>query len=190
MVAKVDIFNMAISKVAAAARLSDPESSDDKAQECRVHWDNVRDRVMRSHPWNSIMRHARLTQNGRPHAHYGFVYNFPNDPWALKIDRLESDTPIKFEIQGRTIVTDAAGPLIVRYHARIDDTEQWDPGMVEGIALLLASRIAYKITKSATMGERLLEEYEKYIKESRTDDAQEGSPEEVTQDEALVVRGW
>jgi hypothetical protein len=145
-----------------------------------------RDVVLRSGFWNSATRRALLAADATAPA-WGYARQFLLPVDCLMVTGIEADDLYgePWRVEGRHILTDAAGPLRVRYVALIEDPGLMDPLLAEAITIRLAADCAASIPGSASMKESLEAQYQATLRLGRAMDAKEQS-----QDEKLNADDW
>lgn len=174
MVSEVGIINRALTKLGGEPILSRTDASK-RARTANRHYDDTRDLALAAHPWNFALRRAVIGASATPPA-WGYANAFPLPVDCLRlvgIDGLDA-----YQVEGRSILADADGPLRLRYIARVTDTAQFAPAFVDSFATLLAAEIAYDLTGSRTLSESLRTAFERGLPGARNVDAQEspGAP--------------
>lgn len=164
-------------------------SLDDKGRNATVvkaSYADVRDAVLRDHPWNCATRRVKLPAEAQAPA-FGFAHQFalPSDPYCLRVLELV-DTSDRHVIEGRKILTDAAGPLKLLYIARIGEDE-FDAALVQAMGYRLAAAIAPRI-KDNSAADRAWSAYEKLLSVARSVDAMECSPPEEEESSFISAR--
>ena len=150
------------------------------ARLCNRNYGPVRDAVLRSYPWNCAMARARLPALvTSPAFGYARAFQLPQGPdpaYCLRVWEINGEPAedIDYQIEGRTIVTDEAAPLDIRYVARIEDPTQFDPLLDDAIAARLAVDIAFSLVSNATLVTELRNAYVAKMNEARMIDAREG----------------
>jgi hypothetical protein len=91
-------------------------------------------------------------------------------------------------IEGEYILTDQDTPWPIRYIARVEDPNQWDPLFAELMAVTLAVEIIGEIPVSANDKQVLLRELEDLKAEARKINGQENPPTNEPLDEWLEAR--
>jgi hypothetical protein len=81
-----------------------------------------------------------------------------------------------YEIEGRRILTNESSCKII-YIKKVTDTTEFDPLLVEVIALKLAALLAGTLTGSKSLTESLLKELEILLADARSVDAMEDNRE-------------
>lgn len=186
---QISICNFALVKLGAQTIISLLDDTKN-AKLCNQYYEQVVDEVLRSHPWNSAIHRAGLARLADPPA-FGFSYQYalPTSPYCLRVLRMEN-WDSQFWVEGRVLLTDEETCNII-YIKRIIDPNEFDPLLVEAIATRLAMELSYPITQSNTMKEQMAREFQEIIREARSIDAQEGTPETLETNTWLNARvGW
>lgn len=158
------------------------------ARLCNQLYEDVRDAVLRSHPWNcAVTRKALALLSSTPDWGYAYEYQLPTSPYCLRVLRMDY-LDYEFKIEGCKLLTDQ-GAANILYIARITDPNQFDKLLIEAIAARLASELAYPLTASNTLSVNMWKLYESKLSEARGVDAQEGTPDEIEADTWLNERG-
>jgi len=159
-----------------------------EARECNSAWDRVRRATIRRHSWNSTTARASLPKLSTVPA-YGFdiEYQLPAD--CLRVFDIEgSDNETDWRVEGRKLLTDFGAPLGILYAQDITDSQQFDPMLVEVLALALAVSICETITQSNTKKKELMANLKDAITDAKIVDGQEQTPSEFEEDNWLLVR--
>jgi hypothetical protein len=198
MASQIDIANRALTKMGAARIIS---LSDDvkAARSVASMWDIVRDAELRARNWSfAIKREALAASSTAPAYGYNYQFPVPSDflrlvsvgeyyPPASLTDYRGSDESA-WRVEGRNILHDDAGPLYIRYVARIDDTAQWDATFVESFACRLAAELAEELTQSSSKKDTAWGEHKKAISEAVRANAIELPPEPLADDSWVLGR--
>lgn len=155
------------------------------ARLCARNYEPVRDAVLRAYPWNVAIRRAALAALADTPA-WGYARQFqlpegPDPEPALRLLTVdgESELGIRYKVEGRRILTDAAAPLRILYIARVSDPAELDPMLADAIATRLAADLSYSLTASAALGQSLMGIYQAKLAEARMTDAEEGVPDPI-----------
>lgn len=179
MPALVDIFNLALTDLAADL-VADPQQLTQHAKTLAATFPTTRDAVLRAYPWTCAIARQHLPGAAAGAlADYAYVYTLPVDPWclrALNIIVKPGAPAVPFTVEGRSLYCDVAGPLPLRFIARVTNTELYDALLVQALAKRLASDCAYRITKKERELE-LFKVYQEVLAEARSIDGQEGGGE-------------
>lgn len=184
-VSDVKICNLALRKL--GARLI--ESLSDSSQEavtCNLFYVQVRDAVLREHPWNfaaARLRLARLAET--PAFGYAFQYQLPADCLHLRqLNTPEDD----FVVEGDRILTDRDGAAAV-YTRKISNPVLFDSSFVMALSARLAAEMADDITGSSTRAREMWTLYLNAMQSARLADSAEGREDALLNDPWLEARG-
>jgi hypothetical protein len=186
MPSEVSIVNGALARLGDDVILSLSDDSK-RARLANLLYADVRDTVLRAHPWNFATARAQLGQLvAMPAFGYTHQYQLPSDPYCLRV--LEMDNPgYTFKIEGRVLLTDE-DPCYIRYIARITDPAQFDATFTEALSARLAAEMAYALTGHASLAEAMWKLYELKLREARGMDGLEGTTDPFVSDDLLEVR--
>ena len=183
MASTVEICNIALSNLGDQLITSLTEANA-RARACNLRFNDTRDAVLRSHPWNCAMSRATLAVSGTPDWGYTNSFALPTD--CLRVLDVE-DPDTEWKIEGRNIVSDGS-TIKIRYIAQVTDTTLFDSTLVQTIALKLAWEIAETLTGNIDLKREMWQKYQFAISEARSNDAMEGTPEKIEADEWLLAR--
>jgi hypothetical protein len=177
------ISNSALIKIG-AQRINNLDESNKRAQLCKEQFPKIKVALLRSHPWNFAIKRVELSMDTTaPVFEYTNQYTLPSD--CLRVLRLE-DENIVFKVEGTKLLTNS-DVLKMEYIADVA-TGNFDPMFAETFAFKLALDIAYALTNSSSLQVRLKNDYDEFRRDSRSADAQEGTPLPVTNDEWVESR--
>lgn len=150
----------------------------ERARLCNAFYEDSRDLVLRSHPWNFAITRASLAQlSDTPAYGYNYMYALPTDPYCLRVLEMEyADYIFKIEndaTNGRVLVTDESTAKIL-YIARITNPTLFDSMFVETLTSKLAADLAYPITGSVQLQGQMEKMYRDKLSEARSVDGMEG----------------
>ena len=164
----------------------------ERARLCNSFYEDSRDAVLRSHPWNFAITRASLAKLSTAPA-YGFANQFslPTNPYCLRVLGMEYEDYI-FKIEnvathGRVLLTDEATANIL-YVARITDTNLFDAMFVDVLTQKLAVDLAYPVTNSTTLQTQMQKVFEKKLSEARSIAGQEGFQDDLVSDTFIDFR--
>ena len=170
------ICNLALMKVG-ANRITSFDDGTKNSQLCSEFYDPTVDEVLRMHPWNCAIARAELALLATtPEFGYDYEFTLPTSPYCLRVLTMEDD--YDFRIEGRKLLTDQETCKIT-YIKRISNPTEFDALVVKVLAARLAVDLAYPVAQSKTLKELLAEEFKLILKEAKSTDAQEGTPEEL-----------
>ena len=165
MASTVEICNIALSNLGDQLITSLTEANA-RARACNLRFNDTRDAVLRSHPWNCAMSRATLAVSGTPDWGYSNSFALPTD--CLRVLDVENpDT--EWKIEGRNIVSDGS-TIKIRYIAQVTDTTLFDSTLVQAIALKLAWEIAETLTGNIDLKREMWQKYQFAISEARSNE--------------------
>jgi len=160
----VEVANEVLTLLGDQAITALTDDSDRARAVARVYTPTL-DEALRTHDWNFARMRAVLARlTAVPEFGYGYMYQLPQNPLCLRVleTNLDATTPWEIETyitadataQYRVILTDATS-LEIAYIARIEDPTLWDSLFADAFVHELARRVAYAITRNATLTESL-----------------------------------
>ena len=200
MASKVDIANFALNSIGAST-ISSLSENMKAAIVINQRFDSVRDSVFRSHPWNSLITRATLSQDSSaPNFGYTYQYVLPTDPYCLRVLEFSNGTltypmdnmtstdgsPV-FVIEGRKLLTNE-GTVKIKYVGQVTDTTQYDSSLIDTLAARLAHEVCYAITGSTSLTNTTYSLYQEKLKETRFVDATEGAPQRIEASDFIESR--
>lgn len=152
-------------------------------------WDNVRDALLQSYPWNFAIKRAILAPDGDdPEFGWGYQYTQSSDSLAI-LEVTDADAfPVDYTIEAGKILTNEGTALYVRYMSRITEVGMFSALFAEAFASRLAYEGCERITQNATKKELLLKEFDYLIQQAYTADAIETPPSELPEDTWIDAR--
>jgi hypothetical protein len=181
----VELANQALYMLGQKSIISMTEDSE-AARLCNGRFVYNRDATIRSYPWNSAMARATLAQSAvTPTWEFDYKYALPTVPLCLRVLKIEEN--YSWKIEGRFLLTDASTCNIL-YLARITDVNEMEFLLREAIAARLAADICFALTGSSTQQDKMWNLYEQKIRQAKSVDAQEGTPESLIDDTFIDSR--
>ena len=178
MASTVDICNSALNLLGAST-ISALTDDSKNARLCNQRYENVRDRVFRSHAWNCLTKRVQLAQDSdAPVIEYTYQYTLPTD--CLRVLKVHNGTTdsiasaIDYKVEGRKIKSDE-GTIYLIYIAIDTDPNNYDSYLRESISHQLAADLAYAITSNATLANNYMVRADERLREARFIDATENS---------------
>lgn len=170
------ICNLALAQLGQSQIMS-LEDASQSARFCKRFYDQTRDEVLRSHPWNFAGKRLTLSRlSDNPLFGWAFQYQLPEDFLRLlQLNAYSATEALKlYEIEGNRLLTNE-GVAQVRYVSRVTDPNLFDALFVEALATKIASKLAQPLTGSRQEAVALLQAYERVVAPlARSVDAREG----------------
>lgn len=186
-VSKVAIANRALQKLG-AKRIESLTQDHPNARSMNAAFDIVRDALLRKYNWSfAIQRDSIAADADGPTWGDWNRYTKPNDFLALIRDD-ESGLVVDWKIEGDYILSAESSPLEIRYLARIEDPNKYDPLFVEALASLIAYECCEEITQSTSKKAQLKEDVKDAVDEARRVNAIEKGAEDFPEDDWITTR--
>ena len=170
MASVVDICNGALNQLGATTILSLTEDSKN-ARLCNARYTQVRDGIFRSHPWNCLQLRTSLAKDSTAPA-WGFTAQFTLPADCLRLLYI-IDYDSNYKVEGRKILSNTSTMKIL-YISRVEDPNQYDELLRETLSAALAADIAYGITSSNPVSEKMNTLFQDKLRDARFVDATEG----------------
>lgn len=152
---------------------------------CSNLWPTVRNAILRAHPWNCATKRAILAPLAEaPPFDYAYQFQLPTD-WLKTVQVGRRNCPMDFVQEGRRILA-RSNQLPLVWIWENQDAGTWDDSMVEAAEILMASALAYTVTKSTSLRDSLNQEGQFKLKVAKSIDGQDQPPEEFP-DSALTM---
>lgn len=153
--APIDIVNMAVDIVGQKVVASIEEPNTDVERLGQRWYDATRRALLREQVWNFAQKYKTIPRAGAAvDGVYADAYNYPNDLIRLNIVGEDPTYPITaYRLAGRQIYASEGSSLSIYYNYDATDVPDFDPLFVDYLALRLAERIAYKLTKKKSVVE-------------------------------------
>lgn len=155
----VTIFNWAIAALGSRSRVQSPTESSVEAEACLLFYENVRDQILRSAPWDCARAYKRLAQSAEndgadawvatdPAPGWRFAYSTPSDfIWPRFMSTFTHFELGVNSMNQKVIYTNDEAPILC-YTKRQELVGIWDADLQSAVAFALAAHICLKITGS------------------------------------------
>ena len=191
MASVVNMCNSALNLLGASTISSLTEDTKN-ARLCNQRFEPIRNRVMRSHNWNCLIKRVQLAQDSTgPVIEYTYGYTLPTD--CLRVLKVHNGTTdsvasdLDYKVEGRKIVTDITTIYLV-YIALVTDPNEFDSYLREAISHQLAADICYAITNNSTLANNYMTRADERLREARFIDATENALDTVEANEFTDAR--
>lgn len=182
---KTDIMNIALS-LQGQDPMASPDEDTKKGRSMRRRYPDIRNAVLRAHPWNCAKRRANLAELS-PAPAFGWDHRFRLPADYERALMFNQDHRALYVIEstdtGRELLTNDTTAQLV-YVWRLKIVPFMDSLLVEAIGARLASDTALHITGSPDLTTRLWNRYESKLQEARSVDGQEEPVRE------LIATDW
>lgn len=133
-----------------------------------------RDALLQAHIWTFAKSRTSLGQIN-PSPAWGFAYQYQLPADYIRMVKMD-DVSIKFEIEGRKLLTDN-GTANIQYIRQVLDTTEFSATFINVFSSKLAARASQIIPGKAALVQQLWTLYVNDLKEARTIDKMEDSVE-------------
>lgn len=179
MASNTEIVNMALGRIGAKRinDLSDTTDTKPEAIQARLHFEQTRDALLRSHLWRFATGRATLSADTTtPSFEWDYQYLLPNDFLRLKSiyeDRFSDINLDSYALEGTMLLSNETS-MQIKYIKRITDPTKFDPLFVEVLVLQLADKFITPLSGgSKGSQEKIDREMARVMPRVRALDAQE-----------------
>jgi hypothetical protein len=182
MTSEVQIARLALQHLGDRFDITSLTEATPEAEQVNLVFANVRDMVLREHPWKFARKYASpAALSGDAPGNWDYMYSYPSD--ALRIIRIvnplgDDKAPLRFEVARnsadlRVILTNESEPTF-EYTQRITDPQQFDPQFVVALSYRIAQYIAMPITGDRQVMSDMNSMADIEIGKAKASDANEG----------------
>ena len=181
----VAICNRALTYLG-ANRISSINDDSIEARLCKEFVDDIRDELLRSHPWKFALARVTLTVSSTaPDWGWTYKYALPQD--CLRVVEMYGQEQDNWTEEGRYLLTDSNSAQI-KYIQKITTVGSFDTMFTLVYALDIAIALSYALTTSSDLRDSLIKLRELKIKEARTYSAQSAVGDRVYSEDWLNSR--
>ena len=143
-----EICNMALGRIGAKRITNYDDATDAKPEaiQCRLHYAQTRDALLRSHAWRFARARATLSANATaPDFEWDYAYDLPVDflamrtPYDINQSGIES-IQYSYALEGSQLLSNETS-MEIRYVKKVTDPNEFDPLFVEVLVLQLALKM-------------------------------------------------
>jgi len=176
MASATEIANLALTKLGDEGEIIELTEDTRAARAVNSCFAAMRNAVLRDHPWNFATKRTQLAASTDVPAWGGYTaFPLPSD--FLRLLEIEHDP--EWQLEGQFILVRQAGPLNLRYTARIEDTGLFDALFVEALACRIAVQVATRITGNASAQDMAEGLYRAALAAAKRVDGQDNPPDEL-----------
>lgn len=199
MASRVDIANLALTKLGSASKITSLTDNSVAARAMNGVYDITRKALLRRYHWSFALTRAALPALATAPA-WGFAkqYQLPadylrivqvNDVFAVPAlnDYIDGDTSA-WSIESGAILTDFGAPLKVRYVRDVTDEGTFDALFVSAFAAKLAAEVCEQITQSNTKKQGALADLKDALRDAVMTGAIEKPPTAIADDSWITAR--
>lgn len=172
---ETDIANRALALIGQPS-ISSIHEGTGAARSIAVHFEAIRDALLRSHPWDFATVRVELSRDSEQPA-FGWQYQFPLPDDFLRLNTFnEVDSDLcrsSFDIEGSVLLTNSTAAL-VSYVQRIKDPSRFDSLFADVFAHQLAAAVCIDITGNESLSRELSKDAQRKLKGARFVDSNTG----------------
>lgn len=170
-----------------AQPINDFSEDSDRARLASNIYTQVRDKLLRSHPWNCAIKRVVLSPaTEAPAFGYSYKFTLPGD-WLRTLSVGDYGEEIDYRTEGRVILADDS-VIKLRYIFRNDQESTWDTMLIDAMTQAMQACMAYGITQSTSKEELEFKKLEMALKQARAVDGQDDPPETLGDFRLLAAR--
>lgn len=192
-VSDVQIAKLALQHIGDRFAIESLSEASTEAEQINLVYDNVRDSLLREHPWKFALRYTSpAALSGTPPAQWSYMFTYPSG--ALRIWRIVNPLdprgtllpPLKWTVgrnsaDAKVLMTDEAEPEF-EYTATVTDVTEFDANFVLAFSWRLAETVARSLTLDEGIVERTRRDAAVQISAAKANDSNEGVTEEQNRD--------
>lgn len=188
MASNVGIANAALRKLGQSPITSFGENSK-AARLANERFEELRDELLGRHPWNFATKRRSLAASATVPV-WGFEAAYPLPADYIRVFEVngEDEYTNKWKVENGAIVTDLPAPLEIRYVYRVADANRMISGFREALASVLAADWAEDLTGDDNVVARWDRKARIAVATARSNDGQEGTPDQFEADEWISAR--
>lgn len=158
------VANLALAEIGAKRITSLDADSSPEAVACRLHFDHVRNVLLRSHPWAFAKTTAALsasTTTPVASTEWDTAWVIPGDILRLiRVVGSTADLPRnRYEIAGRYLHTRSLDTLQIVYVSNATPVAEWDDLFVDAMRYKLAAELCGDLAQDMARGDACLQKY-------------------------------
>lgn len=181
-VSNTSICNMALGRIG-GKRINDFDDAGDtklEAVQCRLHYEQTRNALLRSHWWRFASARKTLSRDPvTPDFEWDYQFDLPNDFLRMKRPYEDYSTnpeyPLmySYELEGSKLLTNDTA-MEIKYIKKVTDEAKFDPLFIEVLVLALALKFIPALAGGAVaLRQDVEKELAVLMKKVRTIDRQE-----------------
>ncbi len=183
MPAETDIINVAL-RLIGADTISALDDGSHNANVAGVFYEEIRDQLLRAHPWNFATKRVKLAQSATaPVFGYDHAYRMPAD-WLRTISVHADDAGVSTiqhtveQVNDGTAIVTSVDHVYLRYVARITDPNRMTPDFRRALEYSLAAAMAVPIAGSNTLRSDTSRTASQTLAQARSTDGMGATPEQ------------
>lgn len=180
----IDLCNAAMAMVGVDRGIESLDDDEPGARYCRRLYPQIRESMIRDHPWRWAQRRVALAALSVTVAGFDYVYGYPSDcAKFLNVEDIEPDKAIQYPFEIRALSGNTVAVVCDvfqaygRYTKDVDDANLFDATFSEALSARLAARLAISLTGDRQLAGALMQEADRLLGRAKFLDASEGHAE-------------
>lgn len=162
------------------------------ARWCKRNFTTTRDATLSMANWNFAMKRASIpAESDAPAFGWDYAYTVPVDCLrvvALTVGGQSEGSPISHAVEAGAILTNASGPLKMRYVARVENYDAFHALFIEALAARLAFKMAHWLTGKTSYQQIVRGIYDQAMNDAWLADAIEGDTPRAADNDWIEAR--
>lgn len=197
MPSETDVANAAL-RLLGASRITSFTDGSKEANAVQDLYEELRDDLLRSHPWNFATKRQKLAQSSTaPVYEFDHAYPLPSD-WLRTIAVHDNDGGSGTflyraeQVGGQMAIVASADDVWLTYVSRVTDPNLMDVNFRKALEVALAREMAIDLTSSNTLEEQLSKRADRVLARARSADGMGGFPRQRPRGSWAMSRhgGW
>lgn len=181
-VSEVQVAKLALQHIGDRYDINTLSESSTEAEQVALVFDNLRDALLREHPWKFARRFVSPSAlSGTAPAQWGYMFAYPADALAVEyivnpLDRDDRTLPFDVLVNSddvKVLVTDVQSPEFA-YTKQVTVPARWDSSFVMALSWRIAAHVALPLTQDRELANMLTEKAEYWVGVAKRQDANEG----------------
>ena len=182
MSSETDVINRGLRSIG-ATRITSRTDGSNSANVADDIYDEVRDELLRCHPWNFATKRTQLSQSATdPEFEFDYAYPLPSD-WIMTISVHNNDaghgTVLYREefVGSQKVIVASSDQLYLRYVYRVTDANQMSADFRTALSYAIAQALAIPLASSNTLEGTMAKRARSALLRAQSRDALGGYPE-------------
>lgn len=189
MASKVKICNMALTKLGVSPITALTDNTIE-ARTCNILYEDIAREIMTEGAFSStIFRETLNLTTNTPD--FGFTYEFqlPTDPECLRVLAIDEEKPGDYEyrIENDKLLANNS-TMEIKYIGYLTNSGDYDEMLKRVIVAKLAAEMAYPLTGSASLADRMYQKYLREFEDAKSVDGQNGSNQYIITTDLTDIR--
>ena len=194
MPGETDVINVALGHIGATSIVSLTDGSESANRADKIYTE-VRDSLLRSHPWNFATKRQKLAQSATaPVFAFDYAYPVPFN-WLRTISLHDNDAGFSTvlyrmeQVAGQNAIVTSSSEVWLRYVHRVTDPNLMTADFRTALEFVIARDLAIPLASSNTLRNDMSVEFKAAKAAARSSDSMDGFPEQRPRGSWATSRG-